>query len=90
MNDNTDAIDEPVSRYLDAEVTDDEAALVERAVIVQRDEELLVREGVLRDLFHARLRFRHLVCLVVLAQLGQVSFQVAPVRSSAVSFERLL
>ena len=26
MNDNTDALDELVSRYLDAEVTDDEAA----------------------------------------------------------------
>ena len=47
MNDNTDAIDELVSRYLDAEVTDDEAALVES------DPELLARADAMRSAIEA-------------------------------------
>ncbi len=47
MNDNTDALDELVSRYLDAEVTADEAARVES------DPELLARADAMRSAIEA-------------------------------------
>ena len=47
MNDNTDALDELVSRYLDAEVTAEEAARVES------DPELLARADAMRSAIEA-------------------------------------